>query len=130
MAWDLDAPYCLMVREQVALGKRFGRVRTVDDPHSTGQLQLLDNAKRNSAVGEEIHSLWRVHAERLRLPAEDFWIFDSRQVALLNFVDDDLADVELISEPVTVLRYTQIRDAVRHHAVPCAEFAAHLATTG
>lgn len=126
--WEgVDAEWCAERREQVALGKRFERVRVVDNPPTAGQLYLLDNARRNSAVGERILNLWREDADRLRLPAEDFWIFDSRLVALLNFDDADaLVSVELIVEPTAVLRYAMVRDAALHHAVPYEEFAARL----
>lgn len=120
----VDAEWCQERREQTALGKLFGRVRIIDEPPTPGQLYLLDNARRNSAVGEDIRSLTRSNAERLRLPAEDFWIFDSRLVALLNFGDDDqLVNVELITEPVAVNRYAQARDAAMHHAIPYQDAA-------
>lgn len=112
----VDAEWCQERREQVALGKTFGRVRIIDEPPTPGQLYLLDNAKRNSEVGEDIRCLWRSDAGHL--PAEDFWIFDSRLVALLNFDDDQLASVELITEPAAVGRYAQARDAAMHHAIP------------
>ncbi|WP_316743180.1 DUF6879 family protein [Streptomyces sp. MK7] len=126
--WEgVDAEWCAERREQVALGKRFERVRIVDNPPTDGQLYLLDNARRNSAVGEEVLSLRREDADRLGLPAEDFWIFDSRLVARLNFDDaDDLVSVELITQPAAVLRYAMVRDAALHHAVPYEEFAARL----
>ncbi|URN14996.1 MULTISPECIES: DUF6879 family protein [Streptomyces] len=126
--WEgADAEWCAERREQAGLGKRFERVRVVDSPPTIGQLYLLDNARRNSAVGEKIHNLWREDADRLGLPAEDFWIFDSRLVALLDFDDaDNLVGVELITEPAAVLRYAMVRDAALHHAVPYQEFAARL----
>lgn len=126
--WEgVDAEWCAERREQTALGKRFERVRIVDAPPTAGQLYLLDNARRNSAVGEDIRSLWRSDAQRLQLPEEDFWIFDSRLVALLNFDDaDNLISVELITEPVEVNRYVQARDAAAHYAVPYETFAADL----
>ncbi|MEV5596028.1 DUF6879 family protein [Streptomyces sp. NPDC052496] len=68
------------------------------------------------------------NAERLRLPAEDFWIFDSRMVALLHFDDGDtLTGVELITDPARVVLYAQVRDAEWHHAVPYEEFAVQVA---
>ncbi|MEU6674741.1 DUF6879 family protein [Streptomyces sp. NPDC046925] len=122
----VDAAWCRERSEQVALGKTFSRVRIIDSPPTPGQLYLLDNARRNSAVGESIRNLWRRDADHL--PAEDFWIFDSRLVALLNFDDDDqLVDVELITEPVAVNRYAQVRDAAMHHAVPFELVAAQVA---
>ncbi|WP_433859969.1 DUF6879 family protein [Streptomyces kronopolitis] len=125
VTWDgVDAEWCTKRREQSALGKRFEGVRIIDTPPTTGQLYLIDNAKRNSAVGEDIRNLSRADAEQLQLPEEDFWIFDSRFVALLNFDHaDNLIDVELITEPVAVNRYAQVRDAAWHYATPYQQFA-------
>lgn len=123
--WGIDDPYCSMILAQTEAGKRVGRVRIADAPPTPGQLYLLDNAKRNSAIGEDIRNLRRVDAERLYLPREDFWIFDSRIVARLNFdSDDQLIDVELITEPAEVVRFSLVRDAARHHAVPYETFVA------
>ncbi|WP_019072404.1 DUF6879 family protein [Streptomyces hokutonensis] len=119
VAWDLDDPWCVGRREQTALGKRFERVRILDEPPTPGQLYLLDNARRNAAVGEDIRVLPRGKADELGLPREDFWIFDSRVVALLHHNDaDELTEIELLTNPVDVLRYAQVREAAWHHAVP------------
>jgi hypothetical protein len=123
--WDYEDNWCRNVRTQTAQGKRFERVRLADSPATTGQLYLLDNAVRNCAVGEDIRNLTRAEAERLHLPAEDFWLFDSRLVARLAFDDaDGLVGVELITEPAAVNRYCQMRDAAWHHAVPYDQFKA------
>ena len=117
--WDLEDPWCVERREQVALGKRFERVRILDTPPTEGQRYLLDNARRNTAAGETIRTLTRAQADELSLPAEDFWIFDARVVALLHFDgDDQMTGVELVTNPVDVLRYLQAREAAWHHAVP------------
>ncbi|SFB97336.1 DUF6879 family protein [Streptomyces aidingensis] len=122
---DPDDPWCASRREQSALGKRFERVRIVDEPPTMGQLYLLKNARRNSEVGEDIRNLWRADANRLTLPNEDFWLFDSRWIALLHFDDDDnLTGVEMTSEPLRVLRACQIRDAAWHTAVSFDVFEA------
>ncbi|WP_415950570.1 DUF6879 family protein [Streptomyces sp. KLOTTS4A1] len=89
--WDYDDDWCRNVRVQTGQGKRFERVRLVDDPITPGQLYLRSNAARNCAVGEDIRNLSRVQADELHLPAEDFWLFDSRLVARLLFDDDDEA---------------------------------------
>lgn len=119
VAWDLEDFWCSNRREQTGLGKRFERVRILDDPLTEGQRYLLDNARRNAAVGEDIRILPRAVAVELRLPAEDFWIFDARVVALLAFDDgDQLTGVDLITNPVEVVRYCQVREAAWHHATP------------
>ncbi|MEU6064455.1 MULTISPECIES: DUF6879 family protein [Streptomyces] len=121
--WDYEDSWCRNVRAQTAQGKRFERVRLVDSPATQGQLYLLNNAVRNCTVGEDIRNLSRAAAERLHLPAEDFWIFDSRLVARLHFDDEDnLVSLELITEPSAVNRYCQVRDAAWHYAVPYDEF--------
>lgn len=125
--WPVEDPYCELIRSQTSQGKRVERVRIVDHPPTTGQLYLLNNARRNSGLGEDVRNVWRVDADRLQLPSEDFWLFDSRLAAKLRFDDDDhLVDVELITEPAEVVRYSVIRDAAWHHAVPHEEFAAKL----
>ncbi|MGI5351753.1 DUF6879 family protein [Streptomyces sp. CA-250714] len=117
--WDLDDPWCVNRREQAADGKRFERVRILDSPPTEGQRYLLDNARRNTAVGETIRTLPRATAEELRLPTEDFWIFDARVVALLQFDEaDEMTGVELVSNPVEVVRYCQVREAAWHYATP------------
>jgi hypothetical protein len=121
---DLDSEWCTNIRRQTSGGKYVGRVRIVDNPPTEGQLFLLDYAKCNAATGEDVRNLWREDAERAQLPAEDFWIFDSRLVAVLNFDDDDVwHDVEVITEPAEVLRYCQVRDAAVHHSIPYDQFA-------
>lgn len=126
-AWDMDSPYCRTIRRQTGQGARVERVRLVDSPATPGQLYLLAHAEKNAALGEDIRNLSRDDATRLQLPDEDFWIFDSRLVALLNFdPDDDLVDVELITRPDEVIRYSMVRDAAWHHAVPYQQFAADL----
>ena len=127
-AWDMDTPYCRTIRRQTGQGARVERVRLVDSPATWGQRYLLAHADKNAALGEDIRNLSRDHAKRLQLPDEDFWIFDSRLVALLNFDDaDNLVDVELITQPDEVIRYATVRDAAWHHAVPYEQFAADLA---
>ncbi|GAA2643994.1 DUF6879 family protein [Streptomyces vastus] len=126
---DFDEPWFVNIRRQTDAGKKIGRVRVADNPPTQEQLFLLDYARHNASVGEDMRYLWREDARRIGLPAEDFWIFDSRIVALLRFDDDDnLLTIELITEPAQVVRYSTVRDAAMHHAVPYQQFAAQVAT--
>ncbi|MFF4426671.1 DUF6879 family protein [Streptomyces sp. NPDC001549] len=125
--WDPKDPYCELIAPQTAQGKRVERVRVVDDPPTIGQLYLMDNARRNSSLGEDIRNLSREDAKRLHLPSDDAWLFDSRLVAVLRFDRaDNLVDVEMITEPSEVIRWTRARDAAWHHAVPYERFLAGL----
>ncbi|CCK30375.1 hypothetical protein BN159_5996 [Streptomyces davaonensis JCM 4913] len=124
---DLGSDWCTNIRQQTASGKYVGRVRVVDTPPTEGQLFLLSYAYCNAATGEDARNIWREDADRAHLPAEDFWIFDSRLVAVLRFDDQDvLHDVEIITEPAEVLRYCQVRDAAAHNSIPFDEFAAQI----
>ncbi|XIE81804.1 DUF6879 family protein [Streptomyces sp. SBR177] len=123
---DFTEPWFVNIRAQVDAGKTVGRVRVADRPPTTEQLFLLDYARHNAASGEDIRYLWREDAADL--PAEDFWIFDSRIVALLHFDDEDnMTNIELITEPARVVQYCVARDAAMHHAVPYDRFAVQVA---
>ncbi|MER5617827.1 DUF6879 family protein [Streptomyces sp. NPDC002215] len=128
---DLGSDWCMNIRRQTDAGKYVGRVRVVDHPPTEGQRFLLSYARCNAATGEDARNLWRENAERAHLPAEDFWVFDSRLVAILRFDDADVFhDVEIITEPSEVLRYCQVRDAAVHASVPYDQFAAQLHAKG
>ncbi|MGW2417888.1 DUF6879 family protein [Streptomyces sp. NPDC001709] len=118
------------VAEQTAAGKRFERVRLVDDPPTDGQRFLLASAPGNVAAGEDIRNLTRAQAEHLRLPDYDFWLFDSKIVARFAFDENDTTlGVYVTEDPAEVLAACQARDAAWHHAVPTQEFARQVAST-
>ncbi|MFI6688832.1 DUF6879 family protein [Streptomyces sp. NPDC050485] len=51
-------------------------------------------------------------------------------IARIHFEGDDrMTGVELITAPVEVVRACQVRDAARHHAVPCDVFAGQVPST-
>ncbi|GAB2829889.1 DUF6879 family protein [Streptomyces daliensis] len=118
-----DSPWHQQVRASTNEGKRFERVRLVDDPPTEGQRFLLATGVGNVAAGEDIRNMWRSDAERLNLPDEDFWLFDSR--ILVSFVideDDVTLGVHVTEDPAAVVRACQARDAAWHYAVTTAEF--------
>ncbi|MFD6248939.1 DUF6879 family protein [Streptomyces roseolus] len=126
---DLGSDWCRNISAQTAAGKYVGRVRVVDSPPTDGQRFLLSYARCNAVTGEDVRNLWRTEAEAALLGDTDFWVFDSRLVAALNFDEQDaFHDVEIITEPAEVLRYVQIRDAATAASVPYDAFAAQLGT--
>ncbi|NED93589.1 hypothetical protein G3I76_77830, partial [Streptomyces sp. SID11233] len=65
----------------------------------------------------------RLTAVRLRLPVEDFWLFDSRLVVRFAFTEaGEMLGVTTTEAPGDVLRACQVRDAAWHHAVRTAEY--------
>ncbi|MER5794496.1 DUF6879 family protein [Streptomyces sp. NPDC001980] len=126
--WDLDTPWSRTIRAKTDDGAYVGRVRIVDNPPTTGQLYLLAYGDKNAALGEDARSMWREDAQRANLPDEDFWVFDSQLVAVLNFDDaDNLTGAELITEPAAVNQYNRLRDVAQHYSVPYKQFAANMA---
>jgi hypothetical protein len=129
--YNPGSPWHVNVRAQRGQGKRFERVRLVDDPPTEGQRFLLATGLGNVAAGEDIRNLRRAEAERIGLPAYDFWLFDSR--TLVKFAIDDegvTLGVEVIEDPAQVVMACQARDAAWHFAVPTAEFQAQVPSTG
>ncbi|MFE7134291.1 DUF6879 family protein [Streptomyces sp. NPDC057638] len=111
------------VREQTLTGKRFERVRIVDEPATDGQRFLLASGLGNVAAGEDIRNMTRSEAIRLGLPDFDFWLFDSRTLVRFVFDEDDTTLGVIVSEdPAEVLAACQTRDAAGHHAIRTGDF--------
>jgi hypothetical protein len=128
--YNPDSPWQANVRAQTEQGKRFERVRLVDDPPTDGQRFLLATGLGNVEAGEDIRNLYRAEAERIGLPAYDFWLFDSR--TLVKFAIDQegvTLGVELTEDPAQVLAACQARDAAWHFAAPTLEFQAQVPST-
>lgn len=126
-AGEVGHPWFENVRRMVDKGKRFERVRLVDSPPTEGQRYLLACARTNVAAGEDIRYLWRSEAEAVDLGGlSDFWLFDSRTVARFHFDGERTVGMELITEPVEVLRACQARDAAWHYAARYSEFRAQV----
>lgn len=124
---DLTDPYYVVRRQQADEGKRFERVRIIDDPPTEGQTYLLHRARFNIAAGEDIRHLHRADAQRHGLPEADFWLFDSRYLVTMVFDDGDrLLGAEVTEDPEQVVRACQVRDAAWHFAIPHAEFKAQV----
>ncbi|MEU6241382.1 DUF6879 family protein [Streptomyces sp. NPDC047024] len=126
--WDMHSLWARTITAKTRDGAAVGRVRIVDNPPTEGQRYLLAHAEHNDALGEDVRNMWREDAERVNLPNEDFWIFDSHIVVLCVFDDDDnLTGAELITEPARVNQYNRLRDVAQHYATPFRKFVAELA---
>lgn len=121
---DPGNPWRENVTAQTEQGKRFERVRIVDEPLTQGQEFLRASTPGNIAAGEDIRHLTRAEADRLRLPDDDYWLFDSKILARFAFDEDDTTlGVYVTEDPAQVLAACQARDAAWHHAAPAIEFA-------
>ncbi|WP_433870317.1 DUF6879 family protein [Saccharopolyspora sp. CA-218241] len=99
-------------------GKTFARVRVFQEPPTEYQRWQLDLSPENIAAGEDVRVLVDHQADRLDLPANDFWFFDDEHVALMHFEDQQFAGASVLADPVEVDRYRSWRDTAWHHAIP------------
>jgi hypothetical protein len=121
-AWNEE--WAAMMRRRTALGQWMMRVRIVSQPHSDYTRFLLDLARVNAAVGEDIRYLPRDQAKDLDLPDHDFWLIDSTRVGILRFGDDDvLLGAEVSADPAVVVRHCYWRDVAWHYAVPVSVYS-------
>lgn len=128
--YEPEHPWHANVRVQTDAGKRFERVRLVDDPPTEGQRFLLASGLGNVEAGEDIRNLRRSEALQAGLPDYDFWLFDSRIVVRFAFDDQGVTlGVHVTEDAETVVRACQVRDAAWHCAVPTVEFQKRVRST-
>jgi hypothetical protein len=99
------------------------RVRVVTVPLTDYSRFGLWCSQHTNAAGEEIRYLRRDQAAGL--PDYDYWLFDSRKLALMHYDDADrFLGAEIVEEPATVVQHSYWRDAAWQRAVPRDDFAA------
>jgi hypothetical protein len=123
LPWMQD--WLAMIRDAVNEGRRFARVRAVSLPLSDYNRWSHVVAQHNNAAGEDIRYLTRDLAKGIGLPDHDYWIFDSRKLAIMHFADNDdrFLGAEIIEDPNVIVQHGYWRDAAWHHAVRRDEFA-------
>lgn len=129
LSHDAPRPWGENVQRHTAAGKRFERIRIVDDPPTEGQRFLLARATNNEATGEDIRHLWRVEAEQLQLPVVDFWLFDDRRALVLHFDGaDEYRGAELVEDPARISEFRRTRDTAWPRAIRRVDLAAQVAS--
>ncbi|MFF4409087.1 DUF6879 family protein [Streptomyces sp. NPDC001262] len=81
-------PWSVLVRDAVARGVDMRRVRIFSDPPSDYIRFEHATTVVNVAAGEQVRWLPRREASGLRLPGNDFWLFDDRLVQFNVFAGD------------------------------------------
>jgi hypothetical protein len=123
LAWFQD--WLSMVRGATAEGRLFSRVRVASLPLTDYARFGLWGASYTREAGDDIRYLTRDAAEAAGLPADDFWLFDSRLLVRMHFADDDrFTHAEVIEDPVAIVEHNYWRDAARHHALTPEDFIA------
>jgi hypothetical protein len=113
-----------MIRDATSEGRRFARVRVVSLPLTDYSRFGHAVAQHNNAAGEDIRYLTRDQAEPASLPNHDYWLFDSRKLAMMRFDDEDrFLGAEIVAEPAEIVQHNYWRDTAWHHAVRRDDFA-------
>jgi hypothetical protein len=104
-------------------GKRVARVHVIPERLTPYLVHELDYYAGSVPLGEDIRLLRRDRAAGLDLPGFDFWLFDSKLVAVLVY--DELGAclrVEMHDDQKFAQECCRWRDIAESHAVTLAEY--------
>jgi hypothetical protein len=95
------------IRTATSAGKRIARVRVLDEPPTDYQRWEVWSGQYNAAAGETIRYLTRDRAVEAGLPVtDDWWLFDSRDLAVMRFSPEgEPLGGEIISDSEVVGRH-------------------------
>ena len=123
LPWMQD--WLAMIRDHTAEGRRFARVRVVSLPLTGYSRFGVWCAQFTNGAGEDIRYLTREQAQAEKLPAHDYWLFDSRTLVEMRFDDEDrFLGGEVTDNPAVIVQHNYWRDAAWHKAVRRDDFAA------
>jgi len=113
-----------LLRSARVRGAIVQRVHVVTEPLTDYLRFELEVYAHSVAAGEDIRILPVAPGEQdLDLPGHDYWLFDSRTLAVLGYDTDGRLDtVELVGDPAAVVRHSYWRDAALARAVPYAVY--------
>jgi hypothetical protein len=121
LAWFADWP--AWIAGQSAAGKRFERVRVLTDPLTDYLRWQLDVITEPAiAAGEDIRVLLAATAATLDLGRSDFYLFDDRAVAVLDFDHGQVTGAQLLDEPAELAPFRAIRARAWDHALRFREY--------
>ncbi|WP_405742950.1 hypothetical protein OG422_13465 [Streptomyces sp. NBC_01525] len=117
-----SAPWMQTVRKATQSGKRMYRVHILSRPLTKYlQYELSWGYRRNMTAGEEFFILDTTEQENPLPDVPDFWMFDERSVARMQY--DDAGKFLGADQPSgDPARWTEYRDVALRHAVPFAEW--------
>ncbi len=123
---DIDwfTPWLGLIREQICQhGKRVERVRVIDQPPSDYLRWEIYLNRWNAEAGEDIRYLPRPVADSLRLPAYDFWIFDSTTVAFMVFAaSGEFTGPVLVTDQAVTRQHLAYQNTAWKAAIPYDQY--------
>jgi hypothetical protein len=110
-------PWLDRISDMTADGKRFSRVRVVEEPPTGYQRWMIWSGRWNIEAGEQITYLTRDTAGQLAIPmAYDWWLLDDERLLMMRYTAaGEIDSKEMITTPGIVARHREWRDlAVRN----------------
>lgn len=108
------------IRGNIEAGKTMTRLKIVRRPFTDYTKYLFEWAIPGNVEAGEDYRILDLTDRELDIPSQDFWLFDDRKVALLNFNSDGtLRDRELVED---VEPYLKWRDIALAEAVPFGDY--------
>lgn len=112
------------IRRVASEGRQVRRVKILDEPATDYQRFEVWAGQFNAAAGEDIRYLRRERANEIGLPlAGDWWLFDSKYLALMQFDPDGRPlGGEVIDDEDLVRQHCAWRDLAVRYATPHTEW--------
>jgi hypothetical protein len=128
---DPDRRWRRQMRAARDTGRLVARVRFINEPLGDYQRYLFACNRFNEEDGEDIRYLTYRRAAELGLPLRDFWLFDDRQLLLMNFDERGRPlDKELVEhDPAATERARGWLATAMEHATPYRELAKELSAS-
>jgi hypothetical protein len=105
--------YAEAVRAGTAAGKKYHRVHVVEEPLSDYvRFEAAWSYRYTVAAGEDVRVIPIRRGEWPKgVPSQDYWLFDSALLVLMNYAEDGLfLSAELLDEPDRVAEAVRWRD--------------------
>jgi len=123
------SPWLARMAVTTAAGKRWQRVRILDEPLTEYQCYQLASYTESAACGEEIRIAVRNSRPALAAMPQDFWLFDAGTPgAFAVLLDYDSAGrftgAQMQDGAEAVLEYRAVADWAARYSVPLNEFLA------
>jgi hypothetical protein len=113
-----------MIMDATEAGKVFQRVHVVSEPLTDYlRYEIERSYAPNVAAGEDIRILPVQAGRGPRLPDHDYWLFDSRDLWVMEYDGDGrFLFAEQVSDRAVIVYHNYWRDAALHHAIPYADY--------
>jgi hypothetical protein len=112
------------IRTITGAGRTFERARMLTEPLTEYLKWMIEFAHENVEAGEDIRWLPEHLARELKMPTDDFYIFDDRLLVIMRFGPDKLlTELDETDDHMTIQQYGAYRDLVWSHAVRHADLA-------